>query len=364
MAYKDNVFNVIKTFHEKKTGWELLQQEWDAIEPKGLGDKNTDYRNTMVDLNDLRAWDQFPTVEDIRLFSTSTPALQKAFHECQLEVIAGDQRWYDRHYEKPDLSLVLAEINVVEMMKDFFLQLNALIRLATDTTGQTSAWVTINGAKGVRKRRVGGTPEKKDPDRAAFWTDGEHPLRHAEDRGPHIPTETPCLLVGDYKMVGKFNHQMLVGLSKGKRRAEAQKVMNQIHDYMDMHNNRFGYIITETEVVMFQRREGEEGSGDEQKWGQLDYSPSLPIHTKHGERSALMVLWYFHVKYAVLNLEGGWELPSFYHNCPSKFGGGRYAEEEVSGNADQLIQEASGSTSEKLPKKGKKKPTAKKRGVW
>jgi hypothetical protein len=122
-------------------------------------------------------------------------------------------------------------------------------------------------------------------------------------------------------MNGKFKHKMLVDIlaaKVGKCFTEGQKVMNQIHDYMDMHSNRFGYIITETEVVMCRRRD------EDQKWGQMDFSPSLKLSPGVGEVSALMALWYFHVKYAALKLDGGWELPSFYHNCPEKLAGPDY----------------------------------------
>jgi len=37
-----------------------------------------------------------------------------------------------------------------------------------------------------------------------------------------------------------------------------------------------------------------------------------------------MVLWYFHVKYAALNHDPGWKLPSFYENCPDFLGGSKF----------------------------------------
>ena len=35
-----------------------------------------------------------------------------------------------------------------------------------------------------------------------------------------------------------------------------------------------------------------------------------------------MVLWYFHVKYAVMNMDEGYELQSLYDDCPERLGGG------------------------------------------
>lgn len=285
---------------------------------------NTDYRNTKVDLRDLKEWKNFPTVNDIYLFSKSTTLLEANFHKAELPVIAGDKRWYDRWFDGSPMSSCLAEINVVEMLSGFFLQLNALIRLASYEKGKKSSWVMVGSGKAAKERRRGGTPEKKDPDRVAFWTDGECARTSEDDYGPSQDSKNiPCLLVGDYKMTGKFNEEMLKKALKGKNLAEPQKVLNQIHDYMDMHHNRFGYIITEKEIVMFRRRDHQE------RWAQVDFSPAIPIHAPEGKINALMVLWYFHVKYAVMNEGDGYRLHSFYHNCPEILGGGRYPELEL-----------------------------------
>ena len=83
---------------------------------------------------------------------------------------------------------------------------------------------------------------------------------------------------------------MLNAANEEGQGTEAQKVLNQIHDYMDMHHDRFGYVITETEVIMFKRRE------ENELWGQLNLSPAIPLHGPVGELNGLMILWYFHVK--------------------------------------------------------------------
>lgn len=323
VTYHETLFTTFKRYHQVKTGWDQLQQEWATIEPTEHGTQNTNYRNTEVDLKNLKPWDDFPTHKEIHNFSKSTPLLEKNFHKIELPVVGGDQCWYQRWFDGSTIAPVLAEINVVEIMSPFFLQLNALIRLATYERGKESSWVVIGGGKLAMKRRIGGTPNKKDPDRVAFWTDGRHARTNSIEQGkPRTATEIPCLLVGDFKMAGKFNHNMLVKVCVRETRAEPRKVMNQIHDYMDMHNNRFGYIITETELVVFRRRAKRE------MWGHVDFSPSIPIQAPEGKLNALMVLWYFHVKYAVLNQDEGYILPSYYHNCPIKYGGGRCGEIE------------------------------------
>jgi hypothetical protein len=65
-------------------------------------------------------------------------------------------------------------------------------------------------------------------------------------------------------MHSKFNRKMLIRAidpgtaPKDQVKTEVQKVMNQIHDYQDMHNCRFGYIITETQLVVFRWRDEEQ----------------------------------------------------------------------------------------------------------
>ena len=98
-------------------------------------------------------------------------------------------------------------------------------------------------------------------------------------------------------MVTKFQYSMLS--ARDTVEPEAQKEMNQIHDYMDMSNNKYGYIITQTELIMFRRRDTPVGN-----WGQMDFSQSIPVSTKKGRLNAMMILWYFPVKYAVMGLDG------------------------------------------------------------
>lgn len=310
--FRDTIIKTVKRHHISKTGWELLHQEWQAIEPREIAAKNTEYKNTRVDLDDLRFWTDFPTVEDIYEFSRSTPLLRRNFHECELPTITGDRPWYERWFDEAPSIGCSAEVIVVERMSVFFSWLNALIRLTNFERGKRNSWVTIDGGKLAMERRSEGKSGRKDPDRVAFWTDGKHPRRHGKESGDLLfpATEIPCLLVGDYKMAGKFNWQMLQRAYEGDQQAEPQKVLNQIHDYMDMHHNRFGYIITEVELIMFRRRE--EGN----KWGQLDFSPSIPIQPEQGRLNALMVLWYFHAKYAMYNEDMGHRLQSLYFNCP------------------------------------------------
>jgi hypothetical protein len=356
--YKDKLFRAIKRFHEPKTGWELLQREWATVEPRGDGGKNTNYLNTQIQLSDIKLWPKFPTFDDIFAFSKSTALLKENFHELELPVIADDQHWSDQYFKGLNLPPAFAETNVVEVMYPFFRQLNALLRLATyeGPTGKGN-WVVIGGGKGAMERRFGGTPERKDPDRATFWTDGTNAVGDPRSRKSQDATNIPCLLVGDYKMASKFSQKMLLEACEKENHVEAQKVLNQVHDYMDMHHDRFGYIITEVELVMFRRR------NDNEKWGQIDFSPAIPIHAPEGSLNALMVLWYFHIKYVVMNLEEGYKLPSFYHNCPKELGGGRYPDRKSDGVASKVSTKGGrGKDNGRFPKKSASRITSSRLG--
>jgi hypothetical protein len=124
----------------------------------------------------------------------------------------------------------------------------------------------------VQRRNDRGNPARKDPDRVSFWTDGQLARCSSEDTGPTLGAKeiSSSLIVEDYKMNGKFQSRMLRDIVEKKPNTsswvEGQKVMNQIHDYLDMHGNRYGYIITETELVMVRRRDEERSS----RWGQMD----------------------------------------------------------------------------------------------
>jgi hypothetical protein len=305
------------------TGWDVLLDP--IIQQRilqGKSNNNSDYENTQVVMSDLRPWKDFPTFIEIESFSKSSANLKHLFHKIMLPN-AGRKMWYEELLNDPGYIPGTEETSFIRNTHAFFAQLNALIRFTC--TGPTSRsancveglspdkWITIGGGKCAMKRRKEGHPENKVPDLAAYWTDGDD--SHLDVKSPksdHPASQMDCLLVGDFKMATKFNHTMLT--SKGGRfKPEGKKVMNQIHDYMDMHHNRFGYIITQKELIMFRRRDD-----PPEKWGQLDYSPSIPVSSERGKINAMMVLWYFHIKYGVMELEGGWKLPSAYHNCPQE----------------------------------------------
>jgi hypothetical protein len=294
-----------------------MTQEWKALtpyKPKIL--QNTAYFNTEILFVNIKPWTDFPTYETIRQFSYR-PGLRTAVHDevmaVQSEFLASEK---GNH-----LPEARSENTVVESLGAFFTRLNKLLEATPNPQGN-ELFVQINGGKSAKKRREGGTPLLKDPDRVACWWDGVHARIDGQDTAElgvkeYTTPKIPCLIVGDFKMYFKFNWDMLNTAAQNPEAdwKEPQKVLNQIHDYMDMHNDKYGYIITETELIFF-RRVGSD-------WGHVEYSPRIPLQAERGQLNAMLVLWFFHVKYAIWGLDGGWELPSFYSTCPRKRGGGR-----------------------------------------
>ena len=124
---------------------------------------------------------------------------------------------------------------------------------------------------------VGSCAKHTSPER----NDGtfKHPDLASYEIDPEIDQFTgdgPCSvwnrIPGDAKLFRKITHSMLspdgeYWRANSVRNPEARKVLKQIHNYMDMHEARYGYIVTDEELIFFRRRE----SG----WGHIDVSPPI-----------------------------------------------------------------------------------------
>jgi hypothetical protein len=91
---------------------------------------------------------------------------------------------------------------------------------------------------------------------------------------------------------------------------EAQKVINQIHNYMDAHEARYGYIVTDHELIFFRRRGDSVPSG----WGHIDISRAIrhdidaTDDEAGGTPTSKAILVYFHMVVALDKSQ--WYLPS------------------------------------------------------
>ena len=145
--------------------------------------------------------------------------------------------------------------------------------------------------------------EQKKPDFASY----EKNL----DSRPTLSNKRFNKIPGDAKLSAKINHAMLPPNGKeyhrGRRNAEAKKVLSQIHGYMDRHEARYGYIVTDKELIFLRRREG--------RWGQLDIAPPVKHNVwpnpSKGILNSKYVLFYFHWVVAQDDSANGWRLRSY-----------------------------------------------------
>ena len=149
----------------------------------------------------------------------------------------------------------------------------------------------------------------KRPDYAAYeFVPGSN--QYTKCRRKSIENRVP----GDAKLFRKIRRSMFPpdGAEYDKRRTrEVEKVLTQIHDYMDRHEARYGYVVNDEELIFFRRR----GTG----WGHMDISEGIRhdlngIGPKCKISTTKLVLFYFHLVIAPHEKE--WKLAS----CRSMIG--------------------------------------------
>ena len=122
------------------------------------------------------------------------------------------------------------------------------------------------------------------------------------------PEEVDNRIPGDAKLFRKIRRSMFPPdgpeFDAGNV-TEIMKVLRQLHDYMDRHEARYGYLVNDEELIFFRRR----GTG----WGHMDISPALR-HDVDGidptckTLTSKLVLFYFHV--IIANDQSKWKLES------------------------------------------------------
>jgi len=106
--------------------------------------------------------------------------------------------------------------------------------------------------------------------------------------------------------------EYLSPITAQKSNTESIKVLSQIHDYMDQHEARYGYIVNNEELIFFQRR----GTG----WGHVDISPAIghkvQAQWQKGILNSMFVLLYFHK--VIANDDALWRLESCWNLIPKR----------------------------------------------
>ena len=161
---------------------------------------------------------------------------------------------------------------------------------------------------------AGNVSQGKHPDFGAYERQGVRgkSAQFTGDKRKRLRNRIP----GDAKLFRKINRPMLPPDGELFRDSyqQAKHVLSQIHDYMDRHGARYGYIVTDEELIFFRRR----GTG----WGHMDISPPIR-HDVEGSLEERIwiskaVLLYFH--FVVANDEEQWHLPSCRRLLPTRKG--------------------------------------------
>jgi hypothetical protein len=163
--------------------------------------------------------------------------------------------------------------------------------------GSGAQWISPDAEPGA---------ERKKPDYAGYpFCDEESWLASVDHK--KIFNRIP----GDAKLYGHIRREMLppdgAKYNPNAKNLEAHKVISQIHGYMDSHEARYGYIVTDQELIFFRRRD----TG----WGHIDISKSIGHNVEPNAETCLLnsnyVLFYFHWKIANDESNTGWRLASF-----------------------------------------------------
>jgi hypothetical protein len=222
--------------------------------------------------------------------------------------------------------------------------LNKVFRLleAKQQNTDTPEYIVIGDGNCARKRVHSST---KKPDQAAY----KHVPGSDQYQGNN-PDQTECRIPGDAKLFRKIRHSMLppngsefLDLTSVTARREAQKVCNQIYNYMDMHESRYGYIVNDEELIFF-RRTGV-------VWGAMEVGPPIRHDVEgdmgNGQMNSKWVMLYFH--HVIANGEKSlWHLPACLETVAKRTGPTRHAKGLAS------IQPKSGKVKGKGGRKGKR----------
>ena len=222
------------------------------------------------DIRNLRCWDDFTleSIQEIRSFPEflSLPVNASAFPK---PLIANSRL-------HPD-----SEAALVEIVRDFYMvKVNAALK------------VTINAFRHVAMRIC---KERDGPHFISNYQDDTEKTLAGNGRG-HV--------VGLIKSYERWNTGM-------RHEAPHKKVvylegLSHLHRYMREHQCRYGFIMTETELVCARAATDE---NDMPYFGALELCPTIETRTQDG-LTACLALWYLHMlaKDEPLPGQSGWKL--------------------------------------------------------
>lgn len=265
---------------------------------------NSDYSGRAIRLEDVKAWKEFFTAKEVEDLWNDSPALKKIVSE--------------RLKEKDTDRIVLGvppaggmhnETCLERAWDDIQKQLNLAFEKCAEALGQTQ-YVMMGDGQNAEfiSPNAERNANRKRPDYAGYLKNSADDTQYLGKNPKAVFNRIP----GDAKQFRHINRNMLPPdgskYDPERSNAEAQKVLNQIHGYMDQREARYGYIVTNEELICFRRRDC--------GWGQLEVSEAIRHDVEaDGETGVLnskYALFYLHWKVANDDdPENGWRLRSF-----------------------------------------------------
>jgi hypothetical protein len=264
------------------------------------------YGGLRIDLKDVEVWDDFITCKDVEKLWEETSELESSYLTDMTaedtdrvmlnEPVMGginDEMGLEKKW-----ATIQAEINLALLRYAQITQNTPSPRVVIMASGQNALWVSPEAERKAKRKR---------PDYASYeihWND--------EKFSNVKPTDVFNRIPGDAKKFPGVCRDKLPpdgrDYNKNTPNVTIRNVLSQIHGYMDRHEARYGYIITNEELICF-RRSGK-------NWGKLDISPAFRHNVEADREKNILnskyVLFYFHAKYATSDHPGkGWRIQAY-----------------------------------------------------
>jgi len=276
--------------------------------PKG-GGINSKPNVPFVKLEDCREWADFESemAENIRKLFCD-PDVAKVLHRDFKEAETDSFQWTVN-----PTAILRTEQCIERLWCKISTKLNVIQEMVANELDKTpdGRYIHIDDGSHAKRQAKEHPAASTKPDLAGYL---HIPKPSGEPREPEFVDNR---IPGDVKCEWKIRREMMPPYpeSLGEEEEanilntwmkEAEKVISQIHYYMDKHETRYGYIVTNKTCIFLRRR----GTG----WGHIDISPAIP-HDRDGNAeqgifNSKMVLFYLHR--VIANDEKHWKLPSLW----------------------------------------------------
>ena len=282
----------------------------------GEAGKNSSYEAPPINANDVELWNDFFENNEIRRMVQDprwNDVLTSPFSAKELGMFVWDRTISGGNVNELTFELlwnqITSALNLIHLkcaQKDQGLDDPIQILIGNGDCAQkitSEPYKKFESTKSTKSKKSNRPGQSKRPDFAGYQYVPRSNQYSKEGRAM-VENRIP----GDAKLFRKIRRSMLPpdGVDYNQQtKKEAVKVLTQIHDYMDRHEARYGYIVNDEELVFFRRR----GTG----WGHLDISPAVRhdidgINPECKISTTKLILFYFHL--VVAPNESKWKLES------------------------------------------------------